>query len=204
MNRKKRKWAIDLNAATATSNDGWLFAFIDAEDDDALEVECLDHPDNLTEKQLDAADAIAAEAAEAFMDAMGESEAITIDNDGKEIRQTSFWDSELAQHGYVFVSLNEGAIRMLLPPSAEAEYLPEMKTGKSMLIEPSQQHDGSLDFVFEDGTDSPFWVVVDTRQIDAEIRPGKNIPFYVYTRNGKQLELKARTRFPEPEKKKKK
>jgi|GEM_PF-3252609 len=196
MNRKKRKWTIDLNAATATSHDGWVFSILDADDDDALEVECLDHPDNLSEKQLNAAEAIAAEAAEAFMEAMDESEAISIDNDGREVSQTSFWESALAKNGYVFVSIHDDAIRMLVPPSAEKEYLPEMKTGKNMLIEPSQQHEGTLDFVFDDGTDTPFWIVVDMNQIDAELHAGKNIPFYVYTRAGKQLELKAEIRLP--------
>jgi len=204
MNKKKRQWTIDLNAATATSTDGWVFAFIEAEDDDALDVECLDHPDNLSEKQLNAAEAIAGEAAEAFMEAMGESEAITIDNDGGEISHTSFWESAMAESGYVFVSIHEGTIRMLVPPSAEKEFLPEMKTGKRMLIEPSEQHDGSLDFVFDDGTDSPFWVVVDTAQMDADIRPGNNIPFHVYTRAGKQLELKAEIRLPKTAEKTKK
>ncbi|NLC23106.1 MAG: hypothetical protein GX776_01335 [Oxalobacter sp.] len=204
MNKKKRQWTIDLNAATATSHDGWVFAFSEADDDDALDVECLDHPENLSEKQLNAAEAIASEAADAFMEAMGESEAITIDNDGREISQTSFWESGLAENGYVFVSIHEGAIRMLVPPSAEPSYLPEMKTGKKILIEPSEQHDGSLDFVFDDGTDAPFWVVVDTRQIDAEILPGKDIPFSVYTRKGKQLEMKAEVRLPETAAKKKK
>lgn len=204
MNKKKRKWSIDLNAATASSHDGWVFAFSEADDDEALDVECLDHPDHLSEKALNAAEVIAGEAAEAFMEAIGESETITIDNDGEKISQTSFWESTLAKNGYVFISIHEGTIRMLVPPSAEKEYLPEMKTGKSMLIEPSQQHDGSLDFVFDDGTDSPFWVVVDTKQIDAEIRPGKNIPFCVYTRNGKQLELKAEIRLSEDAGKKKK
>lgn len=204
MNRQKRKWNIDLNAATASSEDGWVFAFSETEDDEALDVECLDHPDNLSEKALNAAEAIAGEAAEAFMAAAGESEVITIDNDGKEITRTNFWDSALAENGYVFVSFYDDAIRMLVPPSAEKAYLPEMTTGQSMLIEPSQQHEGSLDFVFDDGTESPFWVVVDTKQIDAEIPPGKNIPFYVYTRNGKQLELKARIDLPQTAGKKQK
>ncbi len=198
MNRKKRTWAIDLNAATATSDDGWVFSFAESEDEDALEVECLDHPDNLSEKQLNAAEAIASEAAEAFMEAMGESEAIAIDNNGLEITHTNFWESGMAENGYVFVSIHDGAIRMLVPPSAESEYLPEMKTGKSMLIEPSEQHDDSLDFVFDDGSDTPFWVVVDTRQIDGDLREGKNIPFYVYTQAGKQIVLKAETRLPKP------
>lgn len=205
MNKKKRKWTIDLNAATATSEDGWVFAFSEADDDDeALDVECLDHPDSLSEKALNAAETIAGEAAEAFLQAMGESEAITIDNNGKEISRTSFWESALAENGYVFVSIHEGAVRMLVPPSAEREYLAEMKTGKSMLIEPSQQHDGSYDFVFDDGTDSPFWVVVDIKQIDAAMHPGENIPFYIYTRQGKQLELKAEIRLPKETGKKKK
>lgn len=204
LNMKKRKWTIDLNAATATSNDGWVFAFFEAEDEDALEAECIDHPDDLSEKQLNAAEAIADEAGQAFMDAVGENEAIRIENNGKEIVSTSFWDSELAQLGYVFVSVNDGAIRMLVPPSAEEDYLPEMKTGKSILIEPSEQHESSLDFVFDDGTETPFWVVVDLKQIDAEIKAGNNIPFYVYTKKGKVIELKAEVPLPATNGKKKK
>jgi len=105
----------------------------------------------------------------------------TVANDGPNIKFTNYWQSEHAAAGLCYLSANAGSIRLLVPVSAEG-YLPEMRTGKSASIEPSLHDPRCIDVVFEDGTDSPFSLAVDKRQIDRAIKPGK-CNLVVYTQN---------------------
>jgi hypothetical protein len=43
---------------------------------------------------------------------------IHVENHGPLITATNYWDSELAREGKLWCSVNAGAIRVLLPPSA--------------------------------------------------------------------------------------
>lgn len=97
---------------------------------------------------------------------------ITITNDGPGITGTNYWDTEHAMAGLCYLSGNAGVWRLLVPPEAET-MLTEMRTGHRVSIEPSLHLAGHLDVVFQDGTDAPFSVAIDPRQIDRALEPGE-------------------------------
>ncbi len=112
---------------------------------------------------------------------------ITISNDGPRITSTSYWDTDHASAGLCYLSANAGTWRLLVPEAAEGA-LREMRTGTRATIEPSIQAPGCWDVVFEDGTDSPFALAIDRRQVDRAMTPG-TCTLAVWTSRGLQIEL---------------
>jgi hypothetical protein len=47
---------------------------------------------------------------------MGVADFITVENDGQEIVGTNYWNSEYFRRGAVYLSVNAGAFRLLVPP----------------------------------------------------------------------------------------
>lgn len=118
---------------------------------------------------------------------------IEISNDGAEILSTNYWTTDHAARGLCYLSGNAGAWRLLVPPAA-GDYIAEMRTGKKATIEHSIKMPGKcLDIVFDDGSDSPFFLAIDKRQIDRKLEPGK-CTLSVWTSAGKQLELPCEVR----------
>lgn len=100
---------------------------------------------------------------------------LTINNDGDKIADTNFWQTEYNDRGLAYLSANADALRLLIPMSAVADWLPEIKTGKRVLIEPPARagYPNHIDVVFDDGTDSPFSICLDrTRQVDRTLGDG--------------------------------
>lgn len=112
---------------------------------------------------------------------------ITIENNGPDIRATNYWYTRQAAAGLCYLSGNAGAWRLLVPEVTE-DMLSEMRTGQRATIEPSIQAAGCWDVVFEDGTDSPFALAIDRRQLDRAMDPGR-CRLTVWTRRGKVLDL---------------
>ena len=100
---------------------------------------------------------------------------------------TNYWESEHARRGYVYMSANAGAWRLLLPASSAGQ-LPEMRTGKSVLIEKNTAGGKAWDIVFADGTESPFCVILGQTQFDRAVTSGQ-CRLLVYTPDGLQLDL---------------
>ncbi len=112
---------------------------------------------------------------------------ITVSNAGPLLVETNYWHTEHARAGYVYMSANAGAWRLLLP-TASAAQLAEMRTGKSVLIEKNTAGGKAWDIVFEDGTDSPFCVTLGQTQFDRAVASGP-CRLLVYTPDGLQLDL---------------
>ena len=110
---------------------------------------------------------------------------ITITNNGQAVAGTNYWQTEHANVGMLYLSGNAGALRLLVPEAAEG-MLAEMRTGKRVTIEPSVHLPGGqcVDLVFEDGTDAPFSVAVDRKQMDRALQRGAGLPFTVWTERG--------------------
>ncbi len=132
---------------------------------------------------------------------------IVVENNGAEIASTDFFKSELARGGYIYVTVNAGCLRLLIPAAADKKKfsIKEMKTGKVALVSRGlmQSRDGSRDvfeILFEDYTDNPFVIFFGVEQID--IAPGgEDVPgeppkwkLAVYTERGKEFEIPARFR----------
>ena len=58
---------------------------------------------------------------------------IIIHNQGQAIRSTSYWDSEQAKAGYVYLSWNAGAGRLLIPDRLKP-ILREMRDAREVLV----------------------------------------------------------------------
>lgn len=117
---------------------------------------------------------------------------ITIENAGADLAGTNYWQTEHAGAGLCYLSGNAGTWRLLVPEAA-AGMLTEMRTGKRTTIEPSLHDPRCWDIVFEDGTDTPFSIAIDKRQIDRAVEPGR-CRMTVWTERGKVLDLACAVR----------
>ena len=116
---------------------------------------------------------------------------LTISNNGPEILETNYWQTELAEKGYFYLSWNAGAARLLVPIKQYLS-LEEMRTGKFVTIEKVvEQATPALRIIFDDKSEYPYSILLDARQCDREISgtPGKKFNFSIWTKDGKQLEL---------------
>lgn len=117
---------------------------------------------------------------------------IYVGNDGPEISQTNYWQSEHAERGLLHLSPNAGVLRLLVPPNQEA-LLTEMRTGRRATIENSIQVPGNMDVVFEDNTSSPFCVSMHRQQCSGIPQKG-NWKLAVWTQAGKQMEFPCKVK----------
>lgn len=118
---------------------------------------------------------------------------ICIGNDGQAIRQTNYWDLDMASRGLYYLSWNAGAARLLVPDGLEGE-VRDMRTAAHVIVSRGWYEYAAcemLELLFDDRSDSPFCVVMDCEQTDRLLPPsdcGKQFPFTVWTRSGKRLQ----------------
>lgn len=120
---------------------------------------------------------------------------LVIENHGPIILSSNFWGSEMDRAGRLYLSINAGAVRLLLPSGWEP-MLDEMRTGKEVIFSrgpwakgPGRGED-SLELLFEDGTDSPYAVHFGVAQADRlplDEDAGRELVFAAWTapRRGK-------------------
>jgi len=132
---------------------------------------------------------------------------LTIQNDGKEIIGTNYFDSEPAKRGFAFLSMNAGCIRLLLPnkvpeficaagssSSYPGDILAEIDTADHVIISRGasssfHKHD-MLEILFEDYSDTPYSIHMSIEQCDVLPRNqdiGYELEFSVWTTAGKRL-----------------
>jgi hypothetical protein len=84
---------------------------------------------------------------------------IAIQNHGPVIISSNYWESELAQQGKIFVSVNAGAIRVLLPPQSYG-WLSDMRTARECVLSrgpwPAESKPEGIEIMWDDRSDSPF------------------------------------------------
>jgi hypothetical protein len=94
---------------------------------------------------------------------------LKIENDGAEIAATNFWQTDIARAGAVYVSVNAGAFRLLLPRVFERA-LPDIATAREVIVLrgpwPEQARADAFELLFEDRSDSPFVIHIGAQQID--------------------------------------
>lgn len=115
---------------------------------------------------------------------------IEIANNGPDIEFTNYWATEHASAGLCYLSVNAGTLRLLVPAAAEG-LIAEMKTGKRASIEPSMHDPRCIDIVFDDGTDSPFSLAIDPKQIDRALGKNGVAALTVWTSRGRELRLQC-------------
>lgn len=122
---------------------------------------------------------------------------ITMINDGQRIIKTNYWQTEHAKQGFVYLSWNAGAGRLLIPEN-QTQIISEIKTGKYVIVS-CGKWDGrdAIELLFEDGTDTPYSINIVSGQTDRllpETDQGGGFVISVWTENGKQLELPGKYR----------
>lgn len=90
-------------------------------------------------------------------------------NDHQNIRSTNYFDSEQAANGFLYLSWNAGAGRLLIP-DCKLPLLTEMQTGKYVVVSagpwPEMRRTNVLELMFEDHTDAPCSLHIGAEQCD--------------------------------------
>lgn len=119
---------------------------------------------------------------------------IKIANEGKKIKETNYWDSEYAEAGKIYFSINAGCIRMLIPDTME-HIIPEIKTGRKIILSrglwPEQGREDAFEVLFDDYSDAPFVLHVGKEQWDMIPKKLSGWEFAAWTRSGLVLQKKC-------------
>lgn len=117
---------------------------------------------------------------------------IRIENKGGEIKKTNYFDLPQAERGLFYLSWNSGVGRLLVP-DIQQQYLGEIGTGKKVVI---IQYRNDIAVVFDDHSESPFFITIRTVQTDRIIAvPAKDIMLIVYSREGEKYRFPAELRI---------
>ena len=94
---------------------------------------------------------------------------ITIQNRGQAILSTNYWDTPHARAGYLYLSWNASAGRLLIPDS-QKPLLREMKAAREVIVSrgpwPEHGNREALELLFEDDSDAPFCLHLVSEQTD--------------------------------------
>lgn len=125
---------------------------------------------------------------------------LTIKNDGPDIRATNYFESEYARRGALYLSVNAGAFRLLVP-SVHESAIAEFRTAREVIISrgpwPTERRKDALEILFDDPTDNPFSLHFGTEQIDrfplAEDAEGEWVfSAWVRSKDGPRCAFKAK------------
>lgn len=132
-------------------------------------------------------------------------EFIIVNNRGPEVTDTNYWATEQARKGYLYLSINAGTFRLLVPDSLLGE-IEEWKTANEVIVSrgpwPAAKKPDALEILFEDNSDNPYTLHLGVEQVDRlptdadQDQPGQSPrwKFTVWTRTGKVLEFPCRYR----------
>lgn len=116
-----------------------------------------------------------------------------IRNDRGKIMETCFFDTEIAQRGFFYLSGNAATWRLLVP-DLKRDFEAEMKKAKYVEMEITTIGGRpSVILWFEDGTETSFFIALETKMIDRKVEPSRSkAPLLIYDRDGLQMELTVR------------
>lgn len=125
---------------------------------------------------------------------------IEILSKGQQITHTNYWELENAKRGLFYLSWNAGAARLLVPET-QKQSIKEMKTGKFVIVSRGKfQGRDALELLFEDNSDSPFSIHIETKQTDRlipDFEQGGGFVVTVWTKSGQKLRLPGKYRVVE-------
>jgi len=121
---------------------------------------------------------------------------IAIENDGQNIKNTNYFESPAAKEGYVFLTINAGAFRLLVPDNIAAKLVGEIATANEVIVSRgrwvAQNGIDAFEIMFEDNSDSPYCFHISAKQADTypvESDCGKQWNFTVWNSKGKIAEF---------------
>lgn len=84
---------------------------------------------------------------------------IAVENHGPLVLSSNYWQSEYAAAGKLYVSVNAGAVRVLVPPS-NREMIEEFRKCQYVVLSrgpwPQMRLPEAVELLLEDGTESPY------------------------------------------------
>ncbi len=83
---------------------------------------------------------------------------ISVENEGKKLKTTNYWQSEHAEKGYFYLSVNVGCVRLLCP-SSNVFHIPDIRTGKVVIISNGtwvEKGKEGVGLLFEDYSENSF------------------------------------------------
>ena len=97
------------------------------------------------------------------------SAALKIVNNGPEIIETNYFESDYARRGAFYLSINAGVFRLLVPTINEPA-ISEFQTAREIIISrgpwPAQERTEAIELLFDDHTDNPYSIHMGIEQID--------------------------------------
>lgn len=109
---------------------------------------------------------------------------IRVENDGQEIVSTNYWRSDLAARGLVFLSINAGAARLLLPGRLSIEIMRETaEADEAILTRGLLRGRECYELLWDDGTATPYVLTIDAEQSDRLLAvhdSGRELPLFLY------------------------
>lgn len=98
-------------------------------------------------------------------------EHIIIGNDHEKIKTTNYWETNYNKEGYIYVSLNAGAMRLLLPENLNPD-IEAMKNTKTIVISKGKhvEYDREMfEVLFDDNSDYPYVLFLSLEQFDRQL-----------------------------------
>ncbi|MBV8650507.1 MAG: hypothetical protein JO255_03505 [Alphaproteobacteria bacterium] len=113
-------------------------------------------------------------------------------NDGAELVETNFWQTEMASRGAFFLSTNAGCLRLLVPASREPDIAEMTKGVREVVLSRGRwdKRDHCVEIMFEDASEAPYAIHIGENQLDRRWKPqGGTARFAIYTEKGKVAEF---------------
>jgi hypothetical protein len=117
-------------------------------------------------------------------------------NNGSEIVETNYFDSQMGKAGMFYLGMNAGVARLLIPDCA-IQWVKEMQTGDHCVLTSGiYQGQPSMEIMFDDGSKSPFALFLPLSNCDFQPRTS-DVPFVIsaWTRAGKVGQWEAFSRM---------
>lgn len=117
-------------------------------------------------------------------------EILTITNHGSLITSSNYWQSEAAARGQMYLSLNAGCFRLLLPDSKRRE-LDELRTGKLAVISRGVAREpkpggriamvDAVEVMLDDDSDSPYALMLAMEQVQVVPRDDDSVKEFLFS-----------------------
>lgn len=110
-----------------------------------------------------------------------------IENDDARITRTDYWATENARHGFLYLSWNAGTARLLVPHAPWRTLMREIPP-IGVSVEITRMRDAATgrdvyEIAWLDDPNSPYGIVLDTRQSDRLVpcgEAGRTVPLVCY------------------------
>jgi len=111
---------------------------------------------------------------------------VHISNRGQEIASTDYWQTEHARRGYLYLSFNAGALRVLVPEPAvgSLQDLPPAGTPCEYLQEGLPGEPRMPALLWNDDPAQPYRIAVSSYQVDRRVREAEDDEFLVLSGHG--------------------